>query len=54
MERLSRASSAVATVAGSISTGVDAIDAEVSTELRAINDNERLASNLKSQVGRFS
>lgn len=54
MERLSRASSAVAMVAESISTGVDAIDADVSTELRAINDNERLASNLKSQVGRFS
>ena len=54
MERLSRASSAVASVATSISNGVEAIDADVSTEVRAIRDNEQLAAALKAEIGRFT
>ncbi|HUW71298.1 MAG TPA: methyl-accepting chemotaxis protein [bacterium] len=54
MGRLSSASSEVASVAASIADGVDAIDADVTTEIAAIDDNEQLAAALKAELGRFT
>lgn len=54
MGRLSNASQAVASVAVSIADGVDAIDADVTSEMEAICDNEQLAGALKGEIGRFA